>query len=478
MRDLAELRDVEADWQGLRVCVAGIGIAGFAAADAFLSVGAEVLVIDTADGDRQRERGQILEVLGARVELGSQRSCPDDTDVYVVSPGIPPSADIITSAQQRGIPIWGELEVAWRMRPRNNPAPWLCVTGTNGKTTTTLMLASMLCAQGLRAKAAGNVGISLVDVVRDEDVDVIAVEVSATQMPFVSSMAPEAAACINLAPDHLDFFGTMEDYERNKARVYHQTHRACVYNADEPVTEGMVRAADVVEGCRAIGVTRGVPAQGMLGVVDNVIVDRAFIDNRATHAQELALVDDVPLAAPAFLTDALVAAALARAHGVSPSAVRDGLRTFTPAPHRMARVARINDVVYVDDSKATNAHAAATSLGAFSPVVWVAGGMAKGQDFNDLVAAIDARLRAVILLGADRDVIGSALARHAPDVPVVVVSRSDTGAMEEVVHHAARLARPGDTVLLAPGCASWDMFRDYADRGDRFARAVMLLTES
>lgn len=478
MPSLDELGDAEADWQGLRVCVAGIGIAGFAAADAFLSVGAEVVVIDAADTDRQRERGQILEVLGARVVLGSTESCPDDTDVYVVSPGIPPSADIITSAQQRGIPIWGELEVAWRMRPRRDPAPWLCVTGTNGKTTTTLMLASMLSAQGLRAKAAGNVGISLIDAVRDPEVDVIAVEVSATQMPFVSSMAPESAACINLAPDHLDFFATMDEYERNKALVYRHTHTACVYNADEPVTERMVRGADVVEGCRAIGVTRGVPAQGMLGVVDNVIVDRAFVDNRATHAQELALVDDVPLAAPAFLTDALVAAALARAHGVTPGAVRDGLRAFTPAPHRMARIARVNDVVFVDDSKATNAHAAATSLGAFSPVVWVAGGMAKGQDFDDLVIDVAARLRAVILLGVDRDVIGRALARHAPDVPVVIVSRSDTGAMEEVVHHAARVARAGDTVLLAPGCASWDMFRDYADRGDRFARAVMSLTGS
>ena len=476
-RDLSNLRDAESDWRGLRVCVAGLGIAGFAAADAFLSVGAEVLVIDSADRDRQRERGQILEVLGARVVLASADSCPDDTDVYVVSPGIPPSADIITSARQRGIPVWGELEVAWRMRPRENPAPWLCVTGTNGKTTTTLMLASILAADGRRTMAAGNVGTSLIDAVRDHDLDVIAVEVSATQMPFVTSMSPESAACINLASDHLDFFSSMADYAENKALVYRHTQVVCVYNADEPVTEQMVRDADVVEGCRAVGVTRGVPGLSMIGVVDDAIVDRAFIDNRATHAQELALVDDVPLAAPAFLTDALIAAALARSHGVSPRAVRDGLRNFTPAPHRMARVARVGDVVYVDDSKATNAHAAATSLQAFSPVVWVAGGMAKGQDFSELIEQIAARLRAVILLGVDREVIGRALARHAPDVPVVDVARSDTGAMEEVVAHAARLARPGDTVLLAPGCASWDMFGDYADRGDRFARAVRSLEE-
>lgn len=476
-RDLSTLRDAESDWSGLRACVAGLGIAGFAAADALLQAGADVLVIDSGDTERQRERGQILEVLGATVRIGSSESCPDDTDVYVVSPGIQPRAEIITSAQHRGIPVWGELELAWRMRPRHDPAPWLCVTGTNGKTTTTLMLASILNADGRRAQAAGNVGTSLIDAVRDSSLDVIAVEVSATQMPFVTSMSPESSACINLAPDHLDFFESMDDYHHNKALVYRHTQVACVYNVDEPVTEQMVRDADVVEGCRAIGCTLGIPDPGMLGVVDGVIVDRAFIDDRVNRAQELAAVDDVPLAASAYLTDALIAAALARAHGVAPRAVREGLRAFAPAPHRMSRVARVNDVVYVDDSKATNAHAAATSLGAFSPVVWIAGGMAKGQDFSELVAQVAARLRAAVLLGVDRDSIAEALARHAPDVPVTIVTRSDTGAMEEVVAHAARLARPGDTVLLAPGCASWDMFRDYGDRGDRFSRAVRCMSE-
>lgn len=476
-RDLTTLVDADSDWAGLRACVAGLGIAGFAAADALLQAGAQVLVIDSADSERQRERAQILEVLGATVRIGSDDSCPDDVDVYIVSPGIPPSAPIIVSAQERGIPVWGELELAWRMRQRHNPAPWLCITGTNGKTTTTLMLASMLTADGRRAQAAGNVGSSLIDAVRDTSLEVIAVEVSATQMPFVTSMSPESAACINLAPDHLDFFESMDDYHRNKALVYRHARVACVYNADEPVTEQMVRDADVVEGCRAIGVTLGIPEPGMLGVVDDMIVDRAFVEDRASRAQELAATDDVPLAASAYLTDALIAAAVARAHGVAPRAVREGLRSFTPAAHRMSRVARVNDVVYVDDSKATNAHAAATSLRAFSPVVWIAGGMAKGQDFSDLVAEVAPRLRAAVLLGVDRDAIADALARHAPDVPVTIVTRSDTGAMEEVVSHAARLARPGDTVLLAPGCASWDIFRDYGDRGDRFARAVRCMAE-
>jgi len=471
--DLSQLVNAESPWAGVRACVAGAGVAGFAAADALLDKGADVVVIDSGDTERVRERAEILRILGAEVHLGTTMSAPDDADVFIVSPGIPPRAEVIQSALSRGIPVWGELELAWRLRPSEDPAPWLCVTGTNGKTTTTLMLAAMLEAGGVRAVAAGNVGLSLIDAVRDPSLQAIAVEVSATQMPFVTSMSPYASVCINLAPDHLDFFDTMSAYRLNKASVYRHSQVVCVYNADESETETMVRDADVVEGCRAVGFTLGVPAVGMLGVVDDVLVDRAFIEDRHTSAQEIATLADVPIAAPPYIANSLAAAALARSFGVPAAAVRDGLRAFTPAPHRMAKIAQISDVIFVDDSKATNAHAAATSLRAYSPVVWIAGGMAKGQDFDDLVQEVAPRLRAAVLLGVDRAHIAEALARHAPNVPVVVIDRTDTNVMDEVVSRALHLAQPGDTVLLAPGCASWDMFRDYSDRGDRFARAVL-----
>ena len=471
-RSLSSLTSSAADWDGLRATVAGIGVAGFAAADALLDLGARVTVIDAGDGDKQRERAAILEILGADVRLGDHSSCADDTDVYVVSPGIPPHATTIRSAQDRGIPMWGELELAWRIRPPEGAAPWLCITGTNGKTTATLMLDSILRAAGLRSTAAGNVGASLVDAVRHPELEVIATEVSATQMPFVTSMSPESAACLNLAPDHLDFFGTMEVYAHNKALVYRHAQVAAVYNADEPVTEEMVREADVVEGCRAVGFTLGVPGLSMLGVVDDALVDRAFIEERRTAAQELCTVADVPNSSPANVANALAAAALARAHGVPAAAVRDGLRAFTPAPHRIALVAEIDGVRYVDDSKATNTHAASTSLRAYDPVVWIAGGQAKGQSFDELVQMVASRLRGVVLLGVDRGVIRAALEAHAPGVPIVEVTDSSADAMPEVVAAAARLAQAGDTVLLAPGCASWDMFRDYGHRGDAFAEAV------
>jgi UDP-N-acetylmuramoylalanine--D-glutamate ligase len=252
-----------------------------------------------------------------------------------------------------------------------------------------------------------------------------------------------------------------------------------VNNAADPETERLVREADVVEGARAIGFTLGMPGVGMVGLVEDILADRAFIEQRETSAAELCTLEDLASPAPHFVANALAAAALARAHGVSQQAVRDGLRSFRPGGHRIAVVGQKDGVTWVDDSKATNPHAAQSSLQAYDPVVWVAGGLAKGARFDDLVVAVRDRLRGVVLLGRDRDVIAAALSRHAPDVPVIVIAGDETGApdgghasMDRVVGAAAGLARPGDTVLLAPGCASMDMFTDYAERGDAFAEAV------
>jgi UDP-N-acetylmuramoylalanine--D-glutamate ligase len=463
------------DWSRWPVTVVGIGIAGYAAADALMQLGAPVTIVDASDGERQRERAGILETLGATVRLGHDDVAPAETSILVVSPGLRPTAPIIVDALHRGVPVWGELELAWRLRHPDTAAAWLCVTGTNGKTTTTLMLESMLRAAGYRTASAGNIGNSLVDVVMHDELDVIAIEVGAPQLPFLHSMSPVASVCLNIADDHIDHFGSMDAYVGAKARIYERTQEAAVYNVQDPVTMRMVEEADVVEGCRAIGFTLGTPAPSMVGVVDDLLVDRAFVDDRAQSAQELGSVHDVRPFAPHNVANALAAAALARAFGVPATAVRDGLRDFVPAAHRIAAVGTCGGVAYVDDSKATNTHAAQTSLSAYEPIVWIAGGMAKGQEFDELVRSARERLRGVVLLGVDRDVIAAALARHAPDVPVAVVESRETGAMVEVVAQASRLAEPGDTVLLAPGCASWDMFRDYTDRGRQFAEAVAAL---
>lgn len=460
------------DWSGVRVTVVGIGIAGYACADVLMQRGASVTILDAADGPSQQERANILGILGARTVLGTTPTLPADTQLLVVSPGLPPHASIVTDALAAGIPVWGELEVAWRIRGEN-AAPWLFVTGTNGKTTATLMLESILRNAGLHTAAVGNIGVSLVEAVNSgEPFDVLAVEVGAPQLPFVHSVSPQAAACLNLAEDHVDHFGSFEAYRSAKAKVFERTQLACLYNVEDPATELMVQEADVIEGCRAIGVTLGMPGPSMLGVVEDVLADRAFIENRSTHAQEIGTVADVHPPAPHNVSNALFAAGLARAHGVSPAVVTAGLRSFVPAGHRIATVDVVDGVTYVDDSKATNCHAAETSLKAYPRVVWIAGGLAKGQQFDDLVQGTAEHLSGVVLLGQDRGVIAEALARHAPKVPVVEVDSTDTNAMAQVVEHARRLATPGDTVLLAPGCASWDMFRDYAQRGDAFAAAV------
>ena len=463
----------DSDWSEVRACVVGLGVAGYSCADALMQLGAHVSIVDEVDGDSQRERGEVLGSLGADVHLGEGSTIPPFVDVVVASPGLRPASPLLMSAITAGIPVWGELELAWRLRRGRGDAPWLCVTGTNGKTTTTLMLESMLRASGATAVSAGNIGNPLVDVVLHDEVDVIAVEVGAPQLPFVTSMSPWAAVCLNVAYDHLDHFGDFDTYVAAKERVFHQCQVAAVYALEEPVTRSMVERADVVDGCRGIGITLGIPDVGMLGVVDEYLVDRAFSEDRRHSAQELASVADVRPAAPHNVMNALGAASLARAYGVEASAVRQGLRDFTPAPHRICEVGQYSGVRFVDDSKATNAHAAAMSLRAYPSVVWIAGGLAKGQEFDDLVVAVADRLRGVVLLGKDAPVIHGAVNRHAPDVPVIVIERTDTGAMSEAVTASFTLAQPGDVVLLAPGCASWDMFDDYAHRGRVFSEAVL-----
>ncbi len=484
----------DADWSGLRVLVTGLGVSGFAAADALAERGAVVTVVEgraPGGSPANDERAHILEILDIAVRQGEEHTVgmpSEHVDLVVTSPGWRPDQPLLLEAAARGIPVWGEVELAWRMRTATGSAPWLTVTGTNGKTTTVNMLATILRAAGLRATSAGNVGNPILEaVLHPEPFDVIAVELSSFQLHWQRSVAPVASACLNVAPDHLDWHGSFEEYLRAKGRVYANTHIACVYNVADPLTEQLVMDAEVIEGCRAIGFTLGVPAPSMLGMVDEVLADRAFVEQRQNSAAELAtladLQGDAPSVAPHYVANALAAAALARAYGVGPLSVRDGLRSFRPDPHRIAEVATVAGVRFVNDSKATNPHAAAASLRSFESVVWVAGGLLKGADVEELVEQVRGRLRGVVLIGVDRARIAEALARHAPDVPVVDMDPSETGdmagvdLMDVVVARAAELAQPGDVVLLAPAAASMDMFANYGARGDAFAAAVRRLAD-
>ncbi|MFE5539739.1 UDP-N-acetylmuramoyl-L-alanine--D-glutamate ligase [Streptomyces sp. NPDC056492] len=459
-------------WQGKNITVAGLGVSGISAARALAGLGASVTVVDGGDGEGHRARAAELGELGISVRLADAETLPEGTELVVTSPGWKPESPLFAAAAAAGVEVVGDVEIAWQLRGPD-AAPWLAITGTNGKTTTTQMLASILKAAGLKTAAVGNIGTPIVDVVLGEEkYDVLAVELSSYQLHWAPSLRAHSAAVLNLAPDHLDWHGTMEAYAADKGRIYEGNTVACVYNVADPATEKLVENADVEEGCRAIGFTLGAPGPSMLGVVDGILVDRAFVENRQKNAQELAEVKDVNPPAPHNIANALAAAALARAFGVEPRAVRDGLRDFRPDAHRVAFVDEVAGVTYIDDSKATNTHAAEASLAAFEPVVWIAGGLAKGATFDELVQKSAKRMRAAVLIGADRALIAEALARHAPEVPVVDLDRTDTGAMLAAVREAARLAEPGDTVLLAPACASMDMFANYNKRGDAFADAV------
>jgi UDP-N-acetylmuramoylalanine--D-glutamate ligase len=476
---------VTAEFAGAHVTVAGLGVSGISAARALAGLGAHVTVVDGGDGERQRAAAAELEAWAAReatggsvtVRLGDGATLPEGTGLVVTSPGWKPDSPLFTAAAAAGVDVVGDVEIAWRLRGPD-AADWLAVTGTNGKTTSVRMLAAILEAEGLRTTVAGNIGTPIIDLVLGQDTeryDVLAVELSSYQLHWAPSVRAHSGAVLNLAPDHLDWHGSMEAYAADKGRIYEGNTVACVYNAADKATEDLVREADVEEGCRAIGFTLGTPGPSQLGVVDGILVDRAFVENRQKQAQELAEVADVTPPAPHNIANALAAAALARAYGVRPASVREGLRAFHPDAHRIQHIADVAGVAYVDDSKATNTHAAEASLASYAHIVWIAGGLAKGATFDELVRTAAGRLRGAVLIGADRALISEALVRHAPDVPVVDLDRTDTGAMSEAVREAARLARPGDTVLMAPACASMDMFANYNKRGEAFADAVRAL---
>lgn len=440
---------------GLPVVVAGAGISGAAAARALRDLGARVTVVDGA-----AERLELLAEQGFRTAT----TLPQELGLVVTSPGWKPTAPLLMEAAARGVEVIGEVELAWRVRPAG-AAPWLAVTGTNGKTTTVTMLASILAAAGHRTVATGNVGLPVVEAVHG-GYDVLAVELSSFQLHWSSTLQPDAGALLNVADDHTDWHGSFQLYALSKGRILDSA--TSIANADDEVSRTLLSRA---RG-RRVSFTLQSPRAGELGVVEDLLVDRAFPDVPG-EATELATLVDLTVPGDHNVANALAAAALARSYGVPAHAVAEGLRTYAPEPHRNALVGVVDGVSWVDDSKATNPHAAAASLAAYPSVVWIAGGLLKGADVDDLVRRSASRLRAAVLMGTDRGALREALARHAPDIPVIEVARLDTGAMQEVVDAARTLARSGDTVLLAPAAASMDCFENYRQRGELFAAAAV-----
>ncbi|MGP5687813.1 UDP-N-acetylmuramoyl-L-alanine--D-glutamate ligase [Glutamicibacter ardleyensis] len=490
---LANLTSWDANWKDLRVVVAGLGLSGFSAADTLIELGAIVTVIDGRDDEINSQRAETLKIVGAhQVLLGTEHidSLPQvdggAPDLVVVSPGWNPRHPVLAAAAEAGIEIWGDVELAWRVQNRaGRTAPqWLAITGTNGKTTTVGMTEAILQAAGLRAIAVGNVGTPILDAVREPvDYDVFVVELSSFQLHFTHSISPLASVVLNIAEDHVDWHGGFEAYQADKAKIYERTQVAAIFNVADAKTLQMVENADVIEGCRAIGFSTDSPAVSTVGIVEGLLVDRAFIEERRSNALELVALSDIGEIVPKHTAaNAAAAATLARAYGVEAEAIAKGLSGFDSGAHRIQAVARRDDILWINDSKATNPHAANASLAAFSSVVWIAGGLSKGVDYTELIRTHAQRLRAVLLIGTDNDSLRAALAEHASDVELVDITAlgqaatdmAPTGSqvMTQAVRKAAELAQAGDTVLMAPAAASMDQFSSYAQRGNAFISAV------
>jgi len=449
------------------VLVAGARVAGTACAEVLLDLGRAVLVYDRTDS----ERLQSLAARGATCVVADRfdPALLDGIGQVVLSPGFPPHHPIAEAARAAGIETYSEPELAWRLRGPG-AARWLAVTGTNGKTTTTTMLAAMLKAGGLRSAALGNIGVPLVHAANGP-YDVLAVELSSYQLHWSSELAPTAGAVLNLAPDHLDWHGGFDSYSEAKAAVWRGGK--AVVNLDDPSVVALAKHAEA----DCLGFTLNQPEAGQLGVALGFLVD--FTGDEPV---QICSVDDVRPAGWHNVANALAAAALARQVGVSHEDIAAAIRAYVPEPHRNVTVLTVPTkdgagIAWVDDSKATNPHAAAAALAAYDSIVWVAGGQLKGVDVDDLAARYAPKMRGAVLIGQDRALIADALARHAPDLPVVVLDGGDDAVMTEVAARAAGFAQPGDTVLLSPAAASYDMFTSYAHRGDAFAAAARILLE-
>jgi UDP-N-acetylmuramoylalanine--D-glutamate ligase len=439
-------------FDGERAVVVGAGVAGVAAAAAFAAEGATVRITEA------RTRGALgdlsaIEDLGVEILTGGHRAAHlDGATVVMVSPGIPPSTEVVAWARERSLRMWGELELGARLAR----VPYLAVTGTNGKTTTTGMLAACLRAGGVDAVACGNIGNPFPTAAR-ENHEALVVECSSFQLSLQESFHPRVSALLNLAPDHIDWHGSIEAYVAAKARVYEnqRAHDVHVGNRDDADAGRLSARAP----CDLTWFRLGEPSAGETGYIDDVLVSR--------------IAGDVPLGSidgerAGFRADAAAAAAAALAFGVGPEAVAMGIAAYEPARHRGEVVAVVDGVRFVDNSKATNVHAALAAIDSVTNAVLIAGGRAKGAGLSALATRVS-RLIAVVALGEAADELSRVFAEQLD------VYRANS--MEDATRRAFTLATSGDTVLLAPACASWDMFHDYAERGDRFAAAARAIRE-
>jgi UDP-N-acetylmuramoylalanine--D-glutamate ligase len=448
-----------------QLLVLGGGVTGRSVAKVLSNMGAEVSIYDENESSSFEF---------SRVTINELSNI--NWAAAVVSPGWRPSHPVIADLRNREIPLLNEIDVAWEIKQQVAPEQkWLAVTGTNGKTTTVELTESILKAAGINAFACGNVGTPVIDAVTSEQkYDYLILELSSFQLHWSESAEFVAGSILNIALDHIDWHGSYSEYAKSKLDLLSRSVTAILNGDDSAVVEG----SQHWQG-RKVFYTLQTPKPGEIGLVEDLLVDRAFVADPMEAAMFCEL-NEVQPTAPHSVSNALAAAGLARAIGIDNEVIRSAIKKFRPGRHRIELVLEQNGIRWIDDSKATNPHAAQASVMSELSVVWIAGGLAKGAEMSELIAQVGSRLRAVVLIGTDRELIAHELQSNFPNVSLVRVdpkpghdrSSSDNDFMNQIVTEAKHLAQSGDAVLLAPACASMDQFLSYGDRGDRFAKSV------
>jgi UDP-N-acetylmuramoylalanine--D-glutamate ligase len=454
-------REVEmklADLARAKVLIIGGGVTGTSVAEVLESIGSEISILDEG-------------LLADERFVGLNDAFAHTWDLAILSPGWRPNHPVLELLREKGIPFLSEIDLAWHLKNELRPSQkWLAITGTNGKTTTVEMTTAMLRAGGRSATACGNVGDTVIGaVVGEVDFEFLVLELSSFQLHWSDLPEFEASAILNIADDHTDWHGSFQDYIDAKLRILERA-RIGILNADDAT---VVESTLLWHG-EKIFYSLNTPKPGELGVVEDLLVDRAFVADTDEAGLIAELVDIQPSSAH-NVSNTLAAAGIARSVGVAHPAIRSAIQAFRPGRHRIELVGERNGVRWINDSKATNPHAAAASLNSSTSTIWIAGGLAKGASMHDLVSQNARHIRAAILIGKDRELIADELTRHAGHVEIIRIDHvagEDTSLMEKVVIQATKLARSGDTVLMAPSCASMDQFISYADRGDQFCEAV------
>ena len=447
---------------GKRILVAGAGVTGVACANALIKRGSLVTLGD--------EKVRTLD--------GFSVISPSDVDfknfdLLLVSPGWREDHPVVLAARKARIALINEIDLAWSLKPAGQK--WLALTGTNGKTTTVELTASMLRSAGFTATACGNVGTTVIETIESGDKhDYLVLELSSFQLHWLEDAQFVSSAILNIAEDHVDWHGSFDAYAQAKISILEKSATAILNGED-----GEILTRTTHWQGRKVFFSLDTPAPGELGIVEELLVDRAFVANPQEAAMIAELIEVTPTV-PHNVSNTLAAAGLARTVGVSHEAIRAAIQTFTPGRHRIEKVLEQDGVTWINDSKATNPHAASASIMSALSVIWIAGGLAKGATMGELVNRIKSRVRVAVLIGEDRELIAQALAESAPHIEIIRVDApseyfkgcENNALMEEVIRRAKERAIPGDTVLLAPACASMDQFISYGDRGDRFKAAV------